>query len=374
MRVSPGFRDWLVAQRISLAVSTYQSGRLFLIGPGPGPRLWISQRAFPRSMGLWSDTQSLWLASAFQLWRLENALEAGQRQAGCDRLFVPRAAFTTGDVDAHDVAVEASGRVVLVSSRFSCLATLSPGWSIQPFWQPWFVTRMAPDDRCHLNGVALVGGRCRYVTVCGQTDAPEAWRAVREEGGAVLDVDGNEPLATGLSMPHSPRFDGSRLWLLESGRGRLGWIDPSGGRFEPVAFCPGYARGLAFSGRYAVVGVSKPRRGRTFVGLPLDDELARRRERARCGLLVIDRDSGRLAHWLQIVSGTDELYDVVLLPDVSQPRALACTAQEVRHRIWFEWQGQRYAWRRRAKPTPPDEPHSGDLPPDDVARESAPGA
>ena len=42
---------------------------------------------------------------------------------------------------------------------------------------------------------------------------------------------------------------------------------------EPVAFCPGYLRGMALVNNYALVGISRPRRDGTFTGLPLDNLL-----------------------------------------------------------------------------------------------------
>jgi uncharacterized protein DUF4915 len=77
-----------------------------------------------------------------------------------------------------------------------------------------------------------------------------------------------------FSMPHSPRLYDGKLWLLNSGAGEFGTVDPASGTFTPVCFCPGYARGLAFVGRHAVIGLSRPRRGGTFSGLALDERLA----------------------------------------------------------------------------------------------------
>ena len=49
------------------------------------------------------------------------------------------------------------------------------------------------------------------------------------------------------------RWHEGRLWLLNSGTGEFGCVDFSAGRFEPVAFCAGYARGLCFIDGFAVV-------------------------------------------------------------------------------------------------------------------------
>ena len=136
-------------------------------------------------------------------------------------------------------------------------------------------------------------------------------------------------VASGLSMPHSPRTYRGRVWLLNSGAGYLGSVDPAGGAFTPLAFCPGYLRGLAFWGDYAVVGLSQPRQDKTFGGLALEGELSRRGAEARCGLMVIDLRSGDVAHWLRIEGMVRELYDVAVLPGVTRPMALGFKTAEI---------------------------------------------
>jgi uncharacterized protein (TIGR03032 family) len=326
---SRGFADWLAQQQLSLAFTTYQAGKLFLLGRHPDGRLAVFERTFNRCMGLWSDGQTLWMSTLFQLWRMENALRSGENYQGADRLYVPRAGFTTGDLDVHDVAVDHSGRVIFVATLFGCLAALSKRYSFAPLWRPPFLSKLAAEDRCHLNGLAMENGQPRYVTAVSQSDVADGWRDRRREGGCLLEVPSGRVVAEGLSMPHSPRCYQGRLWLLNSGTGFLGSVDPAGGPFTPLTFCPGYLRGLAFSGDYAVVGLSRPRRDKTFAGLPLEDELARRVAEPRCGLHVIDLRSGDVAHWVRIEGLVQELYDVVILPGVLRPMALGFKTDEI---------------------------------------------
>ena len=230
-------------------------------------------------MGLYGNAQTLWLGTRYQLWRFENMLPAGQFHEGYDRLYVPRIGYTTGDLDIHDIAVEDSGRVVFAATACNCLATLSPRRSFQPLWLPPFISKLATEDRCHLNGLALRDGKARYVTAVSSSDVVDGWRDRRTAGGCVIDVTSGDVVAEGLSMPHSPRWYRERLWVLNSGKGEFGWVDLAAGRFEPIAFCPGYLRGLAFAGDHAIVSLSQPRHDKTFGGLPLDDELARKQRR-----------------------------------------------------------------------------------------------
>ncbi len=330
---SPSLPAWLADQRVSLAFTTYQTGKLFLMGLTPQGGLAVSERTFNRAMGLWAEGQTLWLSTLYQVWRFENLLRPGELYQGHDRLYVPKVANTTGDLDIHDLAVDHEGRPVFVATKFGCVATVAVRSSFIPLWRPAFLSKLTAEDRCHLNGMALVDGRPRYVTAVSQSDVVDGWRDRRHNGGVVLEIPDGRVLASDLSMPHSPRLYRGRLWLHNSGAGEFGSIDPAGGPFEPLTFCPGYLRGLAFVGDYAVVGLSQPRHDRTFGGLALDAELARRDAEARCGLLVIDLRSGDVAHWIRIEGMVRELYDVAVLPGVARPMALGFKSDEIQRII-----------------------------------------
>jgi uncharacterized protein (TIGR03032 family) len=263
-------------------------------------------------------------------------LEAGQAQDGYDRLYVPQVGNTTGDLDIHDMAVDGQGRLVFVNTLFGCLATLSDTHSFKPLWRPPFVSRLAAEDRCHLNGLAMKDGRPAHVTAAHACDVVDGWREHRAGGGVVVDVQRNEIVAGGLSMPHSPRWHRERLWLLNSGTGEFGHVELDSGRFVPVAFCAGYLRGLCFVGDFALVGLSKPRENRTFSGLPLDERLRARGGQARCGVQVIDLRTGDVVHWLRIEGVVEELYDVIPLPGVRRPMALGFRTDEIRRVLSIE--------------------------------------
>lgn len=330
------FPAWLVEQQISLAFTTYQVGKLFLIGLQADGRLSVFERTFNRCMGLWGDGQTLWMTSLYQLWRFEDALGPEETHDGYDCLYVPRAGYTTGDLDIHDVGVNASGRPVFVNTLFSCLATVSETHSFTALWQPPFITKLAAEERCHLNGLAMEGGLPRYVTAVGVADAANAWRAHRRDGGVVIDCESNAMVATGLSMPHSPRIYRDQLWLLNAGTGYFGRINLSSGAFEPLTFCPGFLRGLSFCGDFAVVATSKLRENQTFTGLELDVNLAERGSEARCQILVIDLRTFDIVHWLQIEGVVQELYDVVVLPGVRRPMALGFKTDEICRTLSFD--------------------------------------
>jgi uncharacterized protein (TIGR03032 family) len=338
---SPGLTGWLARQQVSLAFTTYQTGKLFLLGRTPEGRPAVYERTFNRAMGLWADGQALWMSTLYQLWRFENVLRPDQVHEGHDRVYVPKTAHTIGNLDVHDVAVEASGRVVFVATGFGCLATLSERYHFRPLWRPAFLSRPALEDRCHLNGLALDGGRVRYVTVVARSDVVDGWRDRRRDGGCVLAVPDSEAVVSGLSMPHSPRVHRAELWVLDSGTGHLGRVDLASGKFQPLTFCPGYLRGLAFAGGHAVVGLSKARHDPTFGGLALADNLSARNAEARCGLLVIDLESGDVAHWVRIEGVVTELYDVAVLPGVVRPMAFGLKTDDISRTVTMDDEG---AW------------------------------
>jgi uncharacterized protein (TIGR03032 family) len=329
----------MAEQNVSLALTTYQAAKLFLIGRQPGGRISVFERTFNRCMGLCVDGPTIWMSSLYQLWRLENGLKPGSLRDGHDALYVPRIGYTTGDIDLHDLAVERNGRVIFVATAFNCLGTISERYSFQPLWRPPFVSKLVPQDRCHLNGLALVDGRAAYVTAVSQSDVADGWRDQRSDGGCVVDVRSNQVVATGMSMPHSPRWYRDRLWVLNSGTGHFGHIDFKQGCFVPLTFCPGYLRGLTLVGDYAVVGLSRPRHEATFRGLALNDELARRNVEPQCGLQVIDLKSGDFVHWLRLQGDVVELYDVGTLPAVTRPMALGFKSDEIQRLLAVDDQG-----------------------------------
>ncbi len=338
IRISDGLEGWLAAERVSLVFATPPS-KLFLVGLDDDGALSVFERTFNKAMGLAQvdDARTLYVATRHHLWRLEDDLEPGERTAdGYDRRFVPRHCSTTGYVNAHDLAVEEDGRVLLVNTRFGCLAEVPDDVGFTPVWWPRFLPGPIPNDRCHLNGLAVRDGRARYVTAVGRSAEVDGWRAHRRDGGLVIDVPTNEVVAGGLSMPHSPRWHRDRLWVANAGTGELGTIDLDRGAFLPVAFLPGFVRGLSLVGDYAVVGTSRPRYGDLYSGLALDERLRSAGAEARMGLFVVDLRSGETVAWLTIDGPVRELFEVVALPGVQRPQAAGLLGPEIAERVRFD--------------------------------------
>lgn len=331
---SRGLSPWLASVGASLAFSTYQEGRVFFAGYDDGGRIVLFERLFDRAMGLAVGDNALYLGSLFQILRLSNTLSDGETwgEMKADRLYVPRVGWTTGDIDSHDLAIDRTGRVLFISTLYSCIATTSEEHSFEPLWRPPFISRLAAEDRCHLNGLAMDAGKARTVSAVSRSDIADGWRDHRHNGGVLVDIESGEIICEGLSMPHSPRWHDGKLYVLNSGAGEFGVVDPQTGKFESIAFCPGYLRGLTFAGGCAIVGLSRPRES-TFHGLPLDDALSQRNASPRCGVLIIDLATGETLHWLRVDTGIEELYDVVLIPGARRPAALSFRSNDVVQKI-----------------------------------------
>lgn len=335
---SPGIVRWLIRNKCSLAFTSYKTGKLFLIGVMKTGALSFHQRNFDKAMGLWTDPESLclYLGTLYQFWRFESILREGQVANGTyDRCYVPRRSFVTGNVMAHDLAVDANGRIIFANTAYSCLAVTDPVHSFRPLWKPPFISELAVEDRCHLNGLAMEAGHPRYVTAVSRSDVQEGWRENRADGGLIMDVTTDTLLTEGLSMPHSPRLYRNDLYVLDAGRGHLCRVDRTTGALDPIAFCPGFLRGLAFHNNNAIVGLSLPR-DRSFAGLDLDAALTSRDAEPWCGLQIVDLQSGETVEWLRIKGDVEELYDVAVLPNVQCPMALDFVEEGIQQAISFE--------------------------------------
>ncbi len=300
----------------SVLVSTYQTNKV-VVARRAGRTLNTHFRPFDGPMGMAHRDGRLVIGTRSQIHEYRDVPAAIERLGGPidhDACFLPHHSHHTGDVRIHDLGF-AGDELWFVATRFSCLATLDDQHSFVPRWTPRFISSLAAEDRCHLNGMCVIDDQVRYVTALGASDEPGGWREGRADGGIVIDVPSGEIVASGLSMPHSPRWHRDKLWLLESGEGGIGTLDPQSGRYEQIAQVPGFTRGLSFHGSLAFVGLSEVREATTFGGLPLTARL----EERQCGVWVIDIDRGQTVGFLRFEDLVQELFEVLVLPGVAFP-------------------------------------------------------
>jgi uncharacterized protein (TIGR03032 family) len=326
--VAGDFADWLAGHDGSFAITTYQANKVALVGYADGVNALFRQ--FNRPMGMAVDGNRMALALKDQIWLLNDAPDIGRAYSETgpegqadlaagqyDSCYLPRQAYFTGQIDAHDL-VFAGDDLWMVNTRFSCLAQPGPNQSFIPKWRPPFVSELAPEDRCHLNGLALVDGSPRYVTALAATDTAQGWRPVKTHGGVIVDVAKSAVVLHTLAMPHSPRWHDGRLWFLNSGAGELCVCDPPRPGYTVIAILPGFLRGLCFVDGFAVVGLSKLRPSGVLAGLPIQNRFPE----LTCGVAIVDLSDGRTVGTLEFTSGCSELYEVQWLPGRRRPMIL----------------------------------------------------
>ena len=314
---------------ISLVVSTYQAGKAILVRKDGGA-LNTHFRSFAKPMGVTADPNRLTIGGSNTVWDYHNMPAVARKLEPVgkhDACYIPRRIHVTGDIDIHELAWDDKNELWLVNTRFCCLCTLDPQHSFYPRWRPPFITAYAPEDRCHLNGLAMVDGRPKYVTALGETDTAGGWRANKARGGILMDIETNEILLRGLSMPHSPRWYQGKLWVLESGEGSLAVVDLERRTWRMVAQVPGFTRGIDFVGPLAFVGLSQVRESAVFSGIPLVERLSER----TCGVWVVHIETGQTIGFLRFESGVQEIFAVQVLQGIRFPELMEWNDEKMAH-------------------------------------------
>ena len=354
-----GFSVWVANSGGSLAVSTYQAGRLLLIG-WLGKQLSLLPRQFSRPMGLDVQGDRLVLATHHEITSFYNssilAQEYLQDQPGrYDALFLPRITYHTADLQLHDLALTENG-IWFVNTSFSCLAQPSPSHNFVPRWKPDFISELAPEDRCHLNGLAMDRDEPAFVTALCESNQPAGWREHKVGGGIVIDVRKNRIITRDLAMPHSPRLYRNALWVLNSGYGQLLRIDPESGKRSVICELPGYLRGLTFVNDVALIGLCQARETKVFGGMPVES----RYDRLKCGVALIDLKKGAQIGWFEFTSGCSEIYDIRFLPGKRRPNILSLEKEAWQQA--FSAAPDIYYWMRPKTETPSEQQASEDNP------------
>lgn len=316
----------------SVLVTTYQAGKLVVLRNDAGV-LNTHFRNLNKPMGLSLLGGRLAVGCSVDVWefhnvpavcaKLDESEDYPSTSAKHDACFLPRRSHCTGDIQIHEMAFvrgesPAAEELVFVNTTFSCLAKRSEENSFTPVWRPSFIDAYIPGDCCHLNGLAARERQITHVTALGEANTPGGWRENKRDGGLLIDVESQEILLRGLSMPHSPRWHQGKLWLLESGEGTIGTVELNSGKYEPVAQFPGFTRGLSFAGPLAFVGLSQVRESAVFSGIPLVERLEKAEERT-CGVWVVNIDTGQTVALCQFEEGVQEIFAVEVLPGIRFP-------------------------------------------------------
>jgi uncharacterized protein (TIGR03032 family) len=250
-----------------------------------------------------------------------------------DALYLHRASLTTGMINIHDIAWGDEGLWV-VNSTFSCLSTLSPDNSFIARWKPPFISELVPEDRCHLNGMAMLDGRPKYVTTFNMEDSRDSWSVGRVDYGTLIDVDNNNVLIEGMIMPHSPKVYKSEVYVCESGLGVVWRYNPITKEKTLVVKLQGFTRGLYFYGGLMFVGLSQVRASEIKNPTPISREY----DETYSGIWIINlEDNSEVAH-IKFDGDVDQIYDIAIIPDSITPEILNVNSSLTRHIFDFRYE------------------------------------
>lgn len=313
---SANLADVLTRLNLSVLISTYQAGKVITLGTLRG-QLQVRLHHFDQAMGMARTPRGIAVGSRRQIWFLDGAPELAPRiqpEGTYDLALLTRRSHFTGPMMGHEMGWS-NGELWICNTGFSCLCTIGEHYNFVPRWSPPFISKLAPEDRCHLNGLAMEADGPRYVTVLSETDVAGGWRPTKATSGCIIDVKTNQAVARGLCMPHSPRSHQGQLLFLNSGRGEVARVDRSNGQAESIASLDGYCRGLDLHGQYAFVGLSRVRETSVFGGLPI----AERKSELCCGMAIVDLSSGNVLAMMRFTSGVEEVFEVKVLPGFRNP-------------------------------------------------------
>lgn len=329
---SPQLPELLLHLNCSIAITTYQAGKLVLISPNPDKeRLTTLPRTFQKPMGLAVQGDKMLIASKDEVILLENSRELAvhypNKHNVYDSLFLPRITFYTGQVDMHDIAFGNEG-VFAINTSFSCVCKIDGNYNFKPVWQPPFITHLASEDRCHLNGLVMVNGKPKYVTALGTTNTPQGWRDNIVGGGVLMDIETNEIILESLAMPHSPKMYNNELYLLLSASGEFVKVNIAEKSYELIKKFDGFCRGLSIYNDYAFIGFSKLRKNSsTFAKLSFSDKAN------FAGIKIVHLPTQAVVGEINYQTSVDEIYDIAVLPEMIRPNVLNTINDVYKHAL-----------------------------------------
>jgi uncharacterized protein (TIGR03032 family) len=350
---SPQIPEILNSLGISLALSTYQAGKVIFISSIENNRLVQLPRTFASAMGMAVAGNLLAIAtkSSIEVLNYSTAAAVGypMHQGEYDGLFLPRCTYHTGYLAAHDMAF-IKDEILAINTMFSAICKFSHNNSFDVVWKPPFISQIEPEDRCHLNGMAVENGEIRYVTALGNSDKFHGWRDNKMNGGILMEYPSGKIILDGLAMPHSPRIFDDRLFVLNSAQGTLLRVDRASGDTKIITNLGAFARGMDRFGDYLFIGTSKLRHNNEiFRNLPIA-------ETSFAGVVIVHLPTGTIAGTIKYSSSVEEIYDVKVLVNKRKPNILS-PSMEIQKSSIID--GNQAFWTSEEKK---DEPSSSEKP------------
>jgi uncharacterized protein (TIGR03032 family) len=320
---TPNLPEILYNLNCTLAISTYQAGKLIFISPLNSQQLIQLPRDFEKPMGIAVSDNKLGIATKQEVVVLASSPSLAKtyppNPGNYDNFYLPRATYYTGFVDLHDIHWGNKG-LFAVNTSFSCVVLIDDSYSFTPFWKPSFITEYEHDDYCHLNGLAMINDEPVFVSALGETNAPKAWKNRITDGGILINIPSNEIVSKNLAMPHSPRFYDNKLYMLLSAKGELVEVNTNNGTYEVINKIGSFVRGMVKHGDFLFIGRSKLRETSTTFEKLKYTEVGQNSQYA--GVTVIHLPSGNIVAELNYLNSVEEIYDVQIIPNSRRPGIL----------------------------------------------------
>ena len=320
---SPQIPELLLQLNCSIAISTYQAGKIIFLSPKDENSLVQLPRTFAKPMGVAEDVENdkLAIACKDEVIVFTNSASLAQNYPNApnkyDSIYMPRLTYHTGGLDIHDLNFGKNGSLYAVNTLFSCIIKIDDNYNFTPYWTPPFIDQLVSEDRCHLNGMALKNGVPKYATAFNQGNSFQSWRENITKTGVVFDLETNKVIADGLAMPHSPRIFGDDLYVLLSATGELVKINTESGGYEVIVKVDGFVRGMSLHKDYLFIGLSKLRRNSSTFG-----KLDFAEKANQAGIMVVHLPTGSIVGKISYLTSLDEIYDVHIIPDKIRPNIL----------------------------------------------------
>jgi uncharacterized protein (TIGR03032 family) len=304
----------------SIAVTTYQNGKLLFLSSKDGRNVRLYGKNFKRPMGISIEGDKMAIATRARVFVYKKfrklSINFLEKRHYYDGVYLPRLEYYTGYTDIHDLEF-GKDNIYAVNTAFSVISKIDDEFSFSPYWKPEFISDYIPEDRCHLNGMAMRDGKPRYATMFSQTDTKEGWRETKMTTGLLMDIENNQVLVEGLPMPHSPKYRDGKIYFLLSATGSLMCFDIESNTSTELTTIDGFVRGMAFYGKYLFVGLSQIRKsGSVFIDLEI-------KEKANfASVKIIDSESWEEVGSLIFYDKIREIYDIKFIPDMQVGRVV----------------------------------------------------
>ena len=320
---SPQVPELLQNLNCTIAISTYQAGKLVFISAKDEDSLIQLPRNFNKAMGIAEDfeNQKLAVACRDEVILFKNSVELAnyypKNPNKYDALYMPRITYHTGAIDIHDLSFGLNSEIYAVNTLFSCIIKLDSDYSFTPIWSPPQIDKITSEDRCHLNGMAMKDGKPKYATAFNNGNSPQSWREKVTQSGVIYDIEKNKIIAKELPMPHTPRIFNDELYVLLSATGELAKINTNDGTYEVIVKIGGFVRGMSIHKDYLFIGISKLRKNSSTFG-----KLDFAKDANQAGVVIVHLPTKSITGKINYLTSLDEIYDVHILKDKTRPNIL----------------------------------------------------